>query len=86
MAKDRGREVYLMVRDIPGQEDEAALEWGIDWDLDEGEELPEDHEELTDAQYTIYTFMQHLKGTFEEAGAKVVRGDAPSGLVLPKGT
>lgn len=74
-----------MVRDIPGQgEDQAALEWGVDWDLDEGEELPVDHEELSDAQFAVFQFMQHLKGTFEEAGAKVIRGDAPTGIILPK--
>ncbi len=74
-----------MVRDIPGQgDDKTALEWGVDWDLDEGEELPEDHEALSDAQFTIFQFMQTLKGTFEEAGAEVIRSDAPSGIVVPK--
>lgn len=73
-----------MVRDAPGQEDEASLEWGVEWDLDEGEELPEDHEKLTDAQFTIFQLMQTLKGTFEEAGAEVIVGDAPSGFAVPK--
>ena len=80
----RGRTCYLMVRDAPGQEDEASLEWGVEWDLDEGEELPEDHEKLTDAQFTIFQLMQTLKGTFEEAGAEVIVGDAPSGFAVPK--
>ena len=84
MGKDRT--VYLMVRDVPGQEDEASLEWGVDFNLDEGEELPEDVEKLSNAQYTIFQFMQTLKGTFEEAGAEVIRGDAPSGFAVPKGT
>ena len=75
-----------MVRDAPGQEDEASLEWGVDFDLDDGEELPEDHEELSNAQFTIFQFMQTLKGTFEEAGAEVIRGDAPSGFAVPKDT
>jgi hypothetical protein len=83
---ERGRTVYLMVRDRPGADDEASLEWGVDWDLDEGEELPEDHEELSNAQFTIFQFMQTLKGTFEEAGAEVIRGDAPSGFAVPKET
>lgn len=76
---------YLMVRDIEGQEDEAALEWGVEFGLEDGEELPKDHEELTEAQFTIYQMMRILHGTFEEAGVKVIQGDAPSGLVLPKG-
>lgn len=76
---------YLMVRDIDGQDDECALEWGVDFGLDEDEELPADHEELTNAQYTIFKFMQTLKGTFEDAGAEVVRGEAPSHLIVPKG-
>lgn len=78
------RTCYLMVRDIEGQGDDAALEWGVDFDLTEGEELPEDHEDLTNAQFAIFQFMQTLKGTFEEAGAKVIRGDAPSGFAVPK--
>jgi hypothetical protein len=73
-----------MVRDIEGQPDECALEWGVDFGLEDGEELPEDHEELTNAQYTIFQFMQTLKGTFEEAGAEVVRGEAPSSLIVPR--
>ena len=80
----RGRTCYLMVRDAPGQEDEASLEWGVEWDLDEGEELPEDHEKLSDAQFTIFQLMQTLKGTFEEAGVEVIKGEAPSGFAVPK--
>jgi len=81
-----GKTCYLMVRDIPGQEDEAGLEWGVDFGLAEGEELPADVEKLTEAQFTVFRFMQTLRGTFEEAGGKVIMGDAPSGLVFPKGS
>ncbi len=78
------RTCYLMVRDIEGQgEDEAALEWGVEFGLEEGEALPEDHEDLTEAQYTIYKMMKALQGTFDEMGAKEIVGDEPSGLVLP---
>lgn len=80
----RGRTCYLMVRDAPGQEDEASLEWGVEWDLDDGEELPEDHEELSNAQYTIFQMMQILRGTFEDADAQVLIGDAPSGFAVPE--
>jgi hypothetical protein len=73
-----------MVRDIEGQDDECALEWGVDFDLKEGEELPEDHEELSNAQFTVFQMMQTIKGTFDEAGAEVIRGDAPSHLIVPK--
>ena len=79
------RTCYLMVRDIEGQEDEAALEWGVEFGLAEGEELPVNHEELTEAQFTIFQMMKILEGTFEEAGAKVIRGEAPSGLIVPEG-
>lgn len=78
------RVCYLMVRDIEGQEDETALEWGVDFGLAEGETLPEDHEDLSEAQFTVYQMMQTLKGTFEDAGAKIIMGDVPSGLVVPK--
>lgn len=74
-----------MVRDVPGQEHEAALEWGIDFNLEEGEELPADVEELTEAQYTIFQFMKVLEGTFKDAEIKVIMGDQGSGLVLPEG-
>lgn len=72
-----------MVRDVPGQEHEAALEWGVDFGLVEGETLPEDHEQLTEAQYTIFMMMQTLKGTFTGAGAEVVMGEKGTGLVVP---
>lgn len=81
----RPRTVYLMVKDAEGQEDEAALEWGVNWDLDEGEVLPTDVEELSEAQFTIFQMMQILRGTFEDAGAKVVMGEAPSGIITPDG-
>jgi hypothetical protein len=73
-----------MVKDVPGQEDEAALEWGVDFGLEEGEELPSDVEELSEAQYTIYSYMQILKGTFADAEVKTIMGDKGSGLVLPE--
>ena len=72
-----------MVKDAEGQESEAALEWGVNWDLDEGEELPTDVEDLTEAQFTIYQMMMILKGTFEDAGAKAIMGEKASGIVLP---
>lgn len=72
-----------MVKDAPGQDDESALEWGVDMGLKEGEVLPKDVEELTEAQYTIFRMAQTLKGTFEETEAGTIKGDAPTGLVLP---
>jgi hypothetical protein len=72
-----------MVRDIEGQEDEAALEWGADFNLEEGEELPVDVEELTEAQYTIFMMVQSLKGTFADAEIKTTMGEKGSGLVIP---
>jgi hypothetical protein len=74
-----------MVRDIEGQGDEeAALEWGVEFDLAEGEELPADHEKLTEAQFTVFQFMQTLKGVFEDAEVGEIRGEAPSRLIVPK--
>lgn len=73
-----------MVRDVPGQGDEeAALEWGVDFNLDDGEELPADVEDLTEAQYAIFQFMQILKGTFENSNVNEIRGEKSSGLVVP---
>jgi hypothetical protein len=74
-----------MIRDIEAGDQalDAAIEWGVDFGLEEGEELPEDHEELTEAQYTVCQMMQTLKGVFEEAGVGEIRGEAPSGLMVP---
>ena len=79
------RTCYLMVRDVPGQEHEAALEWGVDFNLEEGEELPADVENLTEAQYTIFMMMQTLQGTFADAEVGTIMGDKGSGLVVPEG-
>lgn len=72
-----------MIRDVPGQENEAALEWGVDFGLEEGEELPVDHEDLTEAQYTVHMMMQTLTGTFKDVEIKELRGDKGSGLIVP---
>jgi len=75
---------YIMVRDVEGQG--VGLEWGADYDLADGEELPEDVEELTEAQYTVYRFVRALQGVFDELSkeelAKEMK-DRPSGLIVP---
>lgn len=83
MAKNRT--CYLMVKDIDGQDCDAALEWGVDYGLEEGEELPEDVEQLTEAQYTVFRIMKILKGTFEGQKAEQIMGEKGSGLVVPQG-
>lgn len=76
---------YIMIRDVEGQED-VGLEWGVDYGLSEGEELPEDVEELSEAQYTVYKFVRALQGVFDELSkedlAKEMK-DKPSGLIVP---
>lgn len=72
-----------MVRDVEGQADEAALEWGVDYGLKEGEELPKDIEDLTEAQYSVYMMIRALKGTFEEISMEEMRGEKGSGLIVP---
>jgi hypothetical protein len=73
-----------MVKDVPGQGDEeAALEWGVDFGLDEGEELPEDHEQLTEAQFTVFRMMRILQGTFESSDTNEIRGEKGSGIITP---
>lgn len=84
MAEKKLRTCYLMVKDIPNQSDEeAAIVWGVDWGLEEGEELPEDHEELSEAQYAVHCMMQTLKGVFDESDAAEIRGEKGSGLIMP---
>jgi len=79
------RTCYLMVRDVEGQESESALEWGVDFGIVDGEELPEDIEDLTEAQYTVYKMMMVLKGTFEDMDATEIKGEKGSGLIVPAG-
>jgi hypothetical protein len=72
-----------MVKDVEGQD---ALEYGADFGLAEGEVLPEDVEELTEAQYTVYKFLTILRSTFEDearAALKESAKDKPSGIVVP---
>jgi hypothetical protein len=76
-------ECYLMVKDVEGQD---ALEFGADFGLAEGEILPEDVEELTEAQYTVYKFLTVLRGTFDEDAKAAIEEqatDKPSGLIVP---
>jgi hypothetical protein len=78
------RTCYIMVKDVPGQgAEEAALEWGVTYDLEEGEELPKDVEELTEAQYTVFMMVQTLKGTFEDSEVNEIRGEKGTGLIVP---
>jgi hypothetical protein len=72
-----------MIRDVPGQEDEAAVEFGVSYGLEEGETLPTDVEELTEAQYSVFCMMQTLKGTLEDAKPQDIKGEAGSGLIVP---
>jgi hypothetical protein len=72
---------YLMVKDTPG-----GLEYGVDFDLEEGELLPADIEELTEAQYTVYKFLTVLQGTFDEDKKTATEMEAktsPTGLLVP---
>ena len=72
-----------MVKDVEGQD---ALEYGADFGLPEGELLPEDVEDLTEAQYTVYKFLTILRSTFEEEAREALKEqakDKPSGIVLP---
>lgn len=79
----QNRTCYLMVRDVSTEDEVVVLEWGVDFGLAEDEELPEDHEELTEAQYTVFQMMQTLKGTLEDAEVGVLLGDEASGLIVP---
>lgn len=77
------RTTYLMVRDIEGQ---SAIEWGVDWGLNEGEELPEDVEDLTEAQYTVWkviAVLQHLGDDQFADYIKQQERDKPSGILVP---
>lgn len=76
-------ECYLMVKDVEGQD---ALEYGADFGLADGEILPADVEDLTEAQYAVYKFLTILRSTFEDdarAALKEQAEEKPSGIVVP---
>lgn len=82
------RRVHLMVRDIDASGDDAGVEWGVDWGLAEGEELPEDVEDLTMAQYTVWCFLRVLQGVGDEEAQAELKQQVtqrPSGLMMPRG-
>lgn len=77
------RTCYLMVKDVSAEEGEAAMEWGVDFDLKEGEELPADHEKLTEAQFTVFKMVQMLRGVFENEEVGHIMGEKASGIIVP---
>ena len=79
----QNRTCYLMVRDVAAEEGEAALEWGVDFNLKEDEHLPTDHEALTEAQFTVFKMVQILRGVFEDAEVGHIMGEEPSRLIVP---
>jgi len=84
MIEQKPRTCYIMIKDVAGQE--VSLEYGADYGLEDGEELPKDVEELTEAQYTAFKFVQALNGTLDEgrkAELEAQAKDKPSGIVLP---
>ena len=85
MATVAGKTVYLMIKDIDGQ---VGIDWGVDWGLDDGEELPEDCEDLTNAQYTVWMCVKAIRGVGDDAYRAEVKKQAnekPSGLLVPVG-
>jgi hypothetical protein len=77
------RKCYLMVTDVSADEGEAALEWGVDFGLNEGEVLPTDHEQLTEAQFTVFKMVQMLRGVFENEEVGHIMGEKPSLVIVP---
>lgn len=79
--------VYLMVRDIDVDGEQEGVEWGVDWGLAEGETLPADVEDLTNAQYAVWRFIKVLQGLGnDEAKAELKQqvAEKPSGIIVPR--
>lgn len=73
-----------MIQDTEGQ---TGIEWGADFGLDDGETIPEDVEDLTEAQYAIWKFVAVLQGINDDARVADLKKsveDRPSGLLIPK--
>lgn len=75
-----------MIEDLEGQE---GVQWAVEWDLAEGEELPKDVEDLSMAQYTIWKFLAVLNGFVDddEKAMELLRTsikEEPSRVLVPK--
>jgi len=77
--------VYLMIEDWTHNGKEG-LDFGVDWGLGEGEELPEDVHDLTLAQYTAHKFCAVLRGMADKdakAAAQQEVKEGVSGILVP---
>jgi len=73
-----------MIEDAP---DLSGVSFAGDFGLGEGESLPEDHEDLTEAQYALFRFLRVLQGCADDSeAAKIAEqaADAPSKLITPR--
>ena len=80
------KKCYLMIEDLDGQE---GIQWAVEWGLEEGEQLPEDVEDLSMAQYAVWRFLMVLNNwiTDDESAAaryKEYAAKGPSGVLMPQ--
>jgi hypothetical protein len=72
-----------MIEDLP----DGSIQWGHDFGLAEGEELPENVDELSNAQYTLHQFLTTLRQIGDaELQAKIkaeAEAEERSRLVVP---
>lgn len=83
MSQQKPRRVYLMIEDAP---DLSGVTYAVDYGLEEGETLPEDIEQLTEAQYAIFKMARVLQSCADDEAAAELAGqstDAPSKLLIP---
>jgi hypothetical protein len=68
-------------------EGKNGIDWGVDWGLAEGEELPENVEDMTMAQYTLWQFITVLRTLGNERHKEAVEAEKEegvSGLLVPE--
>ena len=69
--------VYLMIEDLStedpqGEEQNVGVSWSVDWGLKEEEVLPEEVEEMSDAQYTVWQMIAVLRNMENSHDAQMV--------------
>ena len=69
--------VYLMIEDLStegpqGEEQNVGVSWSVDWGLKEGEALPENIEEMSDARYTAWQMVAVLRNMENSHDAQTV--------------
>lgn len=83
--------VYLMLEDrntddVKGDSQNVGISWSVNWGLEEGEMLPQNVDDMTEAQYTAWQFITVLRGMENSQNEEKADTTDKSRLILPPST